>query len=575
MTLTVTARAGTWHWEAPSASSIQDQGVSVWVQGLVLDGDRALQGRDAAQELLRRYRRDGGWSSAASLHGAFSAVVADAGQRRALVLTDRFGSRPVYFRRLEDGWRLSDEFARVLPERPAWDAAAALDLLFFGFIPGSATLERSTFECLNRRVYEFRLDPLDMASTPYWVPQLAPPEQGGAEARWRPQMRAALDALMGRTRRLAAQAEGPVCLLLSGGLDTRVLVAALAGSGIEVEAYTYGVGEDEDVRYAAAIAKRLGWPHHVRRITEQELLGPQWDALTAALGFKTQAVAGMGVSLLAEAMGPGPVFTGFGGDLLSGSFLHGAVRAPAAQQVWRTFGRFVDFEALAPAMRPGILELARSRRAAVEEQLIAADPETAVHAWNIDERQRRLILPQCDLPGRQTMLPFAEPAFLDACGEAPRNALYRQQLYRNTLFHDVFTGGRAWLRDVPLVKFHYGVPFHPVSSGWGRWRHAVPDALAQFHYYKQRLGWSKRPVELYSFWRDRPPFRQAAIERLDSAPLVSMLFDVPRLRRLLADNRDYLLAAGGIWSLMTLAACRLEPAGPAGTSPERAHAAAT
>ncbi|GEM_PF-6188910 len=574
MTLSVMLRPGAWHWHAPEALTAREGDCAVWVRGTVIDGSARWNGANAARELLRRYREDGGWARAAGLHGTFSAVLADEGRRRALVLTDRLGTRPVYYRRLEEGWRISDDAWQAMPERPACDPEAALDLLFFGFVPGSRTLERDTFECLNRRLYEFRCEPPAVSATAYWEPRLTGPNDG-PEAEWRPRMREALEALMRCTQEALAVRRETAHLLLSGGLDTRVLVAALSAPGTAVAAYSYGVGADEDLRYAAAIAQRLGWRHTVRQVTDAELLGLRWASLTAALGLRTQAVAGLGVALLAGAMGPapGPVVTGFGGDLLSGSFLHGAFREPAGQRIWRMFGRFVDFSALVPAMRPGIAELAQRRRAAVEEQLLAADPESAVHAWNIDERQRRLILPQFDVPGRETVYPFAEPSFLEACFQAPRALLRGQRLYRNTLYYEVFTGAHAWLRQMPLVKYHYGVPFHPVAAGWGRWRFAVPELWSSFHYYKQRLGWSGRPVELYHFWRDQPGFRRAVLERFEGSPVLGALFDPGRLRAALAEDRGYLLAAGGIWSLMTLAAWRWD-ARPAAV-PEGAHAAAT
>lgn len=50
-------------------------------------------------------------------------------------------------------------------------------------------------------------------------------------------------------------------LLLSGGLDSRLLGGYLAEAGVEVEAFTWGLPTDIEMRCAIAVARRLGFPH--------------------------------------------------------------------------------------------------------------------------------------------------------------------------------------------------------------------------------------------------------------------------------------------------------------------------
>jgi hypothetical protein len=62
---------------------------------------------------------------------------------------------------------------------------------------------------------------------------------------------------------LARAHGGPVAMALSGGFDSRLLLAGLTHSGCTPELFVYGRPQDEDVRVAGAVARRLGLPIEV------------------------------------------------------------------------------------------------------------------------------------------------------------------------------------------------------------------------------------------------------------------------------------------------------------------------
>ena len=53
---------------------------------------------------------------------------------------------------------------------------------------------------------------------------------------------------------------GPVAMALSGGFDSRLLLAGLTHSGTTPALFVYGRAQDEDVRVSGAVAQRLGLP---------------------------------------------------------------------------------------------------------------------------------------------------------------------------------------------------------------------------------------------------------------------------------------------------------------------------
>ena len=100
----------------------------------------------------------------------------------------------------------------------------------------------------------------------FWQLEVGPraADRGMTEADWRDAVRAALGKAVER-RRIA---DVPVGVLLSGGLDSSLLVALLAEQG-QSDLKTFSVGfekvgdvEGDEFRYSDLIAQRFGTDHH-------------------------------------------------------------------------------------------------------------------------------------------------------------------------------------------------------------------------------------------------------------------------------------------------------------------------
>lgn len=80
---------------------------------------------------------------------------------------------------------------------------------------------------------------------------------------------------------------GPSLLLLSGGLDSRLLAGFLNRAGRPITAVTHGMPSDQDARLAGGVARSCGFPHHLTTRTglprglESAI---RWDGLTHAPG---------------------------------------------------------------------------------------------------------------------------------------------------------------------------------------------------------------------------------------------------------------------------------------------------
>lgn len=83
-------------------------------------------------------------------------------------------------------------------------------------------------------------------------------------------------------------ADAPHSMLLSGGLDSRLVTGVLVAQGVPVEAITRGDPGDLEYRCARGVARRLGIPHvlvpHAESTFENFERGVWWEAMESAPG---------------------------------------------------------------------------------------------------------------------------------------------------------------------------------------------------------------------------------------------------------------------------------------------------
>lgn len=122
------------------------------------------------------------------------------------------------------------------------------------------------------------------------IPHYAPPTAwGGEDLPW-PAYVERIDAALADAVRRHVGGARRVGLLLSGGLDSRMLAGYLQAQGTAVEALTQGIASDVEMRCAVGVARTLGFAHQALevsadRITELAELTARWEHLAG--GFAT------------------------------------------------------------------------------------------------------------------------------------------------------------------------------------------------------------------------------------------------------------------------------------------------
>lgn len=232
-------------------------GLRVYFDGYLVENTVArISSSDAhspARLIAERYRLEG-IELAMSLRGSFVAVVLDPANQVAWIFNDRTGSRSVFIGTASDGSlvaapRISDAVS-LLGNDVTLNRCGVAEFL----ISGSYYSEHTMFEEVQAFPQAGLLDLLcdvDTLAT-YWRMQYSPPAAN-------PPLESLLDecdaVLMQATKRYLAAASDPV-LALSGGLDSRILLACIERAGVrEIPCAIYGVTSQDD--NDLAIARRV------------------------------------------------------------------------------------------------------------------------------------------------------------------------------------------------------------------------------------------------------------------------------------------------------------------------------
>jgi asparagine synthase (glutamine-hydrolysing) len=224
------------------------------------------------------------------LVGMFAFALAERDSGRVVLARDRLGVKPLYLADVDGALR----FASSLP---ALVAAGGVDttvdpvalhhyLTFHAVVPSPRTLLAGVRKLPPATLLVVEPDGR-RHEREYWNPWTAPPPAGAPASDtatagdWREAIEAALRLAV--RRRLVADV--PVGVLLSGGLDSSLIVALLAEEGQEGLA-TFSIGfesgddeEGDEFRWSDLVAERFDTNHHRLRIPTERVL----DALPGAI----------------------------------------------------------------------------------------------------------------------------------------------------------------------------------------------------------------------------------------------------------------------------------------------------
>lgn len=223
--------------------------------------------------------------------GMFAFAIHERDSGRVVLARDRFGIKPLYLAEMRGRLRFASSLPALLA---AGDVDTSIDkaalhhyMTFHAVVPAPLTILRGVRKLPPATIRVIEPDGRSSEET-YW--QLSfegrPGEAGYSATDWRDAVMEALVAAV--DRRMVADV--PVGVLLSGGVDSSVIVALLAKAG-QKDLMTFSIGFEEahgekgdEFVYSDLIANHFATDHHQLFIPSSDLL----DALPGTIGAMSE-----------------------------------------------------------------------------------------------------------------------------------------------------------------------------------------------------------------------------------------------------------------------------------------------
>jgi asparagine synthase (glutamine-hydrolysing) len=224
--------------------------------------DKGRSSHSSPRCLLKRYIEIGA-RFVEEINGWFSGVVIDRRSQSVLLFNDRYGVSRIYYHEASSAFTFASEAKSILSVRPetrALDTVGLGQFLGFGTVFGGRTLFSQVALLPGASSWSFNrsatvtkcqyFDPKTWAEQPLLEPDA---------------FYTALRSTVSRVLPAYFRASTPVGLSLTGGLDTRIVMAGMPADAGPMKSYTYGGAYREcfDLGVAREVAAAVGQSHEV------------------------------------------------------------------------------------------------------------------------------------------------------------------------------------------------------------------------------------------------------------------------------------------------------------------------
>ena len=268
----------------------------------------------------------------ARVHGMFAFAIWDHRKNELTLARDRAGEKPlVYF---WDGVTLA--FASELKALECFhdqrlDANAVDAYLTLGYIPAPLAGFRNCRKLPAGHLIRFKahanggaLPERECDGVPHSERWWNPPDAGDSVCAPRPHLLDDVRVRIGEAVRIRLRCDVPVALSLSGGVDSSVIATECVRHSVKPEAFTVRFdGDDTDLPFARAVARRLDLQHTVVRVAAREIAA-RFDDILYYYDEPFADSSALACFALAQAVGERykVVLDGDGGDEAFGGYRH-------------------------------------------------------------------------------------------------------------------------------------------------------------------------------------------------------------------------------------------------------------
>ncbi len=284
------------------------------------------------------------------LDGMFAFAIWDRQSQGLFLARDRMGIKPLYYAQTSKGFYFASNPQALLA---TGDCNTSIDpvglhyqLSLHAVIPAPRTLLKGVRKCRPGYQMMVKADGT-VTENQYWLLKAHRPSEVKTPQQWNELIH---DALLEAVKRRISIADVPVGVLLSGGLDSSLLVALLAEAGIgKIKTFSIGFEDQPEEKgnefeFSDQVAKLYDTDHHKYLIPNANVLTRLPEAVTA-MAEPMVGQDAVAFYLLSEQVSQAVkvVQSGQGADeVLAGYFWYGRMLASPGSPLQRFSSNYVD-----------------------------------------------------------------------------------------------------------------------------------------------------------------------------------------------------------------------------------------
>jgi asparagine synthase (glutamine-hydrolysing) len=300
------------------------QKIHVWLDGEFYNSrDLQLPGTvnsgSDAELLLRLYVSDSEFNFLKHIDGGFAAVIYDESRDMVFLISDRYGRQHLYWTHYMGGIAWSSE-VKAFSALPGIHVKIDPDAVEEFFAADQLFGERTWLEGVKlirpAIVHSFNLSTQESRSTRYW--RLNEPDTFSEKSDMREYAEEAGTLLIKAVKKQGEVSGERVGIALSGGRDSRAILAAMPQKGYPIHAATIGQSNCMDIRIASKVVKIKQGIHHIYEMNTANWLDGRLRSIWLTDGQSNLLHLNSKDSKIEDGRHFKIAFNGLGGEMLAG-----------------------------------------------------------------------------------------------------------------------------------------------------------------------------------------------------------------------------------------------------------------
>ena len=354
---------------------------------------RQFRTRSDTEVILQLYEAEG-LNGLEKLNGMFAIAIWDRARGILSLVRDRLGVKPLYYARVGKSLIFGSEIKAILASGridKSINRRAVWDYLTYRYVPAPETIWNGIFKLPPAHRLEFRLEDAEPRVSRWWDMPMSTPVTEKSDQEYDDEFRYLFEDAV----RLRLQADVPVGITLSGGLDSSAVVAAAGQRSLHTFSVAFANSPDTDeLAYARMVAKEFSTQHHEIVIDENDFVGflpdfvwhtdePLADLASVPL-YHVSRLARQHVKVVLSGEGADEVFAGYNFENWAKLWNQATLAKKKCSSVT---GRLLGLAA-------PFLPFVRNQQALaslITDQRLLAEPLSMTNLWSSSEKQELML----------------------------------------------------------------------------------------------------------------------------------------------------------------------------------------